>query len=229
MDNTAVKTSRRMDTKRMTVLAMFVALGYLCMFVFRFKVQFLTFDIKDVFITICGFIFGPLTAVGVALTEALLEMATLSDTGFWGAIMNFAGSAAFAGTASLIYKHKKTLWGAVAGLASAAVVMTGVMLVMNILITPIYMHCPRSVVYGIIPSLLLPFNLVKGIMNAGFVFLLYKPLTGALRSARVLPAQKDFKVTKKSFVIMIIATLVVAAAFIVLFAVLKGNIQWVRK
>lgn len=110
MNNTMAK--KRMDTKKLTVLAMFVALGYLCLFVFRFKVQFLSFEIKDVFITISGFIFGPLTAVGVALAEALLEMFTLSDTGIYGAVMNFAGSASFAASASLVYKYRKSLYGA---------------------------------------------------------------------------------------------------------------------
>ena len=79
-------------------------MAYLCLFVFRFKVNFLSLEIKDVFITMSGFIFGPITAIAVALVEAVLEMITLSDTGIYGAVMNFAGSAAFAGIASLIYK-----------------------------------------------------------------------------------------------------------------------------
>ena len=44
-------SSKKMDVKEMTILAMFTALGYLCLFVFRFKVSFLTLEFKDVFIT----------------------------------------------------------------------------------------------------------------------------------------------------------------------------------
>ena len=77
------RTAKRLDVKKVTILAMFTALGYLCLFVFRFKVSFLTLDFKDVFITLSGFVYGPLAAAGVAFAETLLELVTLSDTGFW--------------------------------------------------------------------------------------------------------------------------------------------------
>lgn len=227
MNDSAVK--KKTDTKRLTVLAMFLALAYLCLFVFRFKVQFLSLEIKDVFITICGFIFGPVTAVGVALAEALLEMVTLSDTGIYGAVMNFFGSAAFAGTASLVYKYRKTLGGALTGLAISVVVMTTVMIIMNILITPFYMKCSRSVVYGMIPTLLLPFNLVKGVLNAGFVCLLYKPLSEALKGIGMLPKKEKYKFGKRSVITMTAAAAVIIAAIVCLIVFLNGNIEWTRK
>lgn len=222
-------TTRKLSTKKMTVLAMFVALAYLCLFVFRFKVNFLSLEIKDVFITMSGFIFGPITAIAVALVEAVLEMITLSDTGIYGAVMNFAGSAAFAGVASLIYKYKKNLFGAFCGLIAAIVTMTVVMIVMNILITPLYMKTSRDVVYGLIPTLLLPFNLVKGSLNAAFVFLLYKPLSEALKGLGLLPKMQEFKFDKKSVAVVIISILVIIAVIICLICFLNGNIEWIRK
>lgn len=227
MNNSIAK--RKMDTKHLTVLAMFIALAYLCLYVFRFKVNFLSLEIKDVFITMSGFIFGPLTAVGVALAEALLEMFTLSDTGIYGAVMNFAGSASFAGIASLIYKYKKNLIGALLGLVSAIAVMTCVMIAMNILITPFYMKCPREVVYGLIPSLLLPFNLIKGTLNAALVFLIYKPLSEALKAIGMLPKTNSFRFDKKSIIVTVLSVAVIAAAIISLIIFLDGNVEWVRK
>lgn len=221
--------NNRINTRKLTVLAMFIALAYLCLFVFRFKVNFLTLEIKDVFITMTGFIFGPITALGVAFVESLLEMVTLSDTGFYGAIMNFVGSAAFAVTASLIYKYKKNLFGAVIGLVSAVVVMTCVMIIMNILITPIYMHAPRSVVYQMIPTLLLPFNLIKGTLNSALLFLLYKPFSEALKGLKMLPKTDSYKFDKKTVIDSIIAILIIAAAIVSLIVFLNGNIEWVRK
>ncbi len=230
--NTAAKRENAenggMSAKKLTVLAMFAALAYLCLFVFRFKVSFLSLEIKDSFITMAGFVFGPLTAVGLALAESLLEMVTLSDTGIYGAVMNFAGSAAFAGVASLIYKYRKTLGGALAGLISAAVVMSGVMILMNILITPLYMKVPRSVVVGMIPTLLLPFNLIKGSLNSGMVFLLYKPLSEALKGIGMLPKKEDFRFGKKSVIVLIAAAAVIAAAVVCIIMFLDGDIEWVR-
>lgn len=221
--------TKKIDIKKLTVLAMFVAMAYLCLYVFRFKVQFLSLEIKDVFITMSGFIFGPLTAVGVAFVESLLEMITVSDTGPYGAIMNFAGSATFAGIASLVYKYKKNLCGAMIGLVSAVVLMTGVMIVLNILITPLYMKAPRDVVIGMIPTLLLPFNLVKGSLNSAFVFLLYKPLSEALKGMGMLPKTKDFKFDKKSVLVAVISAVVIVAIIICVIFLFKGNFEWIRK
>ncbi|WP_124099047.1 ECF transporter S component [Ruminococcus sp. Marseille-P6503] len=226
MNNTIAE--KRMNTKKLTVLAMFVALGYLCLFVFRFKVQFLSFEIKDVFITISGFIFGPVTAVGVALAEALLEMFTLSDTGIYGAVMNFAGSASFAASASLVYKYRKSLYGAFLGLLCGVAVMTGVMIVMNIIITPFYMKAPRSVVYSLIPTLLLPFNLIKGIFNSALICIIYKPLSEALRGIGMLPKTDSFKFDKKSALVTLVSVIVVAAAAAALIILMKGSVEWGR-
>lgn len=221
-------SAKKIDTKKLTVLAMFVALGYMCLFVFRFKVQFLSFEIKDVFITMTGFLFGPLTAVGVALTEALLEMITLSDTGIYGAVMNFAGSASFAFTASLIYKYKKNLYGAVFGMLSGVAVMTGVMIFMNILITPFYMKAPREVVIGMIPTLLLPFNLLKGIFNAGVLFIIYKPLSHALKAIGMLPKGDSFKLDKRSVAVTAASIAVILLAIAGLLLFMHGSVEWGR-
>ncbi len=223
-----VTAKNKFDTKKLTVLAMFVALGYLCLFVFRFKVQFLSFEIKDVFITMSGFIFGPVVALGVAFTEAVLEMITISDTGLYGAVMNFAGSASFAVTASLIYKYKKNLYGAVMGLLCGAAVMTGVMIVMNILITPLYMKAPREVVIGLIPTLLLPFNIIKGVFNSAVLFIIYKPLSSALKGIGMLPKRDDYKLDKRSVAVTVIAVTVMAAAVIALICFMNGSVEWGR-
>ena len=88
--------------KRMVIAAVFTAIAYVCVCVFRIKVSFLTFDIKDSVITVCAMIFGPLTGFGISLAVAFIEMITISDTQFYGFIMNVLSSAAFSMTASAI-------------------------------------------------------------------------------------------------------------------------------
>lgn len=223
-------SKKKLDVKKMAILAMFVALGYICLFVFRFKVQFLTLDFKDVFITMAGFVYGPLAAAGVALIETLLELATVASTGFWGAIMNFAGSAAFAVTASLIYKYNKTFSGAVIGLVSAVFSMTAVMLLMNLLITPIYTHTSVKVVAGMILPLLLPFNLTKSILNAALTFVLYKPFSQSLKAMKMIPSGDDnFKLNKRTVCGLIAAAVIVVASVAVMIALLGGDFEVVKK
>lgn len=174
---------------RMVILALFVALAYATMFVFRFNVTFLTFDLKDVFLTIGGLLFGPLAAVIMSLLVALLEFITVGDTGFYGFIMNFVSSAVFTSVCALVYKYRKKLSGAVIGLVAAVITMTAVMMVMNLIVTPLYMsNTTVGAVAEMIPTLLLPFNLTKAVFNAALVLLLYKPVSRALRASKLLPS-----------------------------------------
>ncbi len=172
------------DTRRLVGMAMFAALAYGVTFVFRIPVVFLTFDAKDAVLAIAAFIYGPVSAIIMSLIPALIELITISGTAFWGFLMNFISSASFSFTASLIYKHRKNLSGAIIGLYTAALVTTALMIPLNILIMPIFQKdlTAEAVIQWIMP-LILPFNLAKTLMNASFVMLLYKPVVVAMRRA----------------------------------------------
>ena len=171
--------------KKMKGVAMFAALAYLSMIILRIPDigGFLTMDFKDVIITISAMFFGPISAVFISLLVPFLEFITISGTGVYGLIMNILSSLTFSLTASLIYKYKKTFWGAVIGLVSATFAVTAVMMAANLIITPYYMKMPTAAVAAIIPKLLLPFNLTKAIFNSAVTLLLYKPLTSAMRKS----------------------------------------------
>lgn len=101
--------------------------------------------------------------------------------------MNVLSTCAFACTAAFIYKKKHTLRGALVGLLCGVVLMTIVMLLWNYLITPIYMGYPREAVAAMLPTVFLPFNLLKGGLNAALTMLIYKPVVNALRKAHLAP------------------------------------------
>ena len=180
-----MKKTEKINLQKIVGIAMFGALAFVVSLVFRFPVLFLTFDAKDAIITLAGFIFGPISAVVTSLLAATIEL-SISDTGVYGFIMNFASSATFSFTASLIYKYKRTFSGSVIAFYSATVVLTIVMVCMNILVTPFYMGAPRSVVIDMIPTVLLPFNFAKALMNSAVAMLLYKPVITALRRAKLI-------------------------------------------
>ena len=58
--------------------------------------------------------FGPVSAAAVALVVALVEMVTVSDTGFIGFFMNVLSTCAFVLPAAWMYKRRHTLKGAAA-------------------------------------------------------------------------------------------------------------------
>ena len=169
--------------KRMTAVALFIALAYVCMYVFRIKVSFLTFDAKDAVMTIGACFFGPVSGVIMPLIVALLELITVSDTGLYGFLMNFISSAAFCGVAALVYKYRRSASGALIAMGAAVVSMTATMMVFNLIVTPFYMGATVAEVAGMIPTLLLPFNIAKALLNAALVLILYKPVSTALHRA----------------------------------------------
>ena len=209
-------TKTKFDTKRIVGIAVFATLAFGVTFVFRIPVSFLTFDAKDAILTVAAFIYGPISAVLMSLISALLEFIIISDTGPYGALMNFISSSAFSATASLIYKYRRTLTGAIIGLYLSVAVTTGVMAVMNLLITPLYMGVERTAVVALLPKLLLPFNFAKALMNAAIVMLIYKPIALALRRAKLVdgkPMQTKFG--KQSIITIIVGALSLAAAIVV--------------
>ena len=174
-------------TKKLTMLAMLAALSYVVMLVGRIPmVMFLKYDPKDVIITIAGFIYGPLSAAAISAIVSLVEMVTASDTGFYGLLMNIISTCTFACTAALIYKKRRTLFGAVSGLIVGCLFMTGVMLLWNYFITPHYLLQPQEVIASMLLPVFLPFNLIKGGLNAAITMLLYKPVVSALRGAKLI-------------------------------------------
>ncbi len=186
---------------------------------------FLSLDAKDAVISIASFVYGPLSGVIIAFIAALLEFLTFSTTAWYGFIMNFASSAVFALTAALIYRFKRTLNGALIGLLAAVIATTGVMLVLNNFVTPIYlvqfMGMPKTVatetVIDLLPKVLLPFNLAKSIMNAALAMLLYKPVVIALRKARIAKGgNSSVGFNKNSVMILIIGGVALAASITIL-------------
>ena len=169
-------------TKKLTTIGMLCALAYVATVALRVPlVLFLKYDPKDIIIAISGLIFGPLTSFAVALIVSLVEMFTISENGILGFLMNVISSCSFACTAAFIYNKKRKISGAIIGLFCGWGCMVLVMLLWNYLITPIYMGCSREAVAELLIPAFLPFNLIKGGLNAAITMILYKPIFKALR------------------------------------------------
>ena len=213
------------DLKNLSVTAMLCALAFISIFIFKFRVKFLTFDFKDSILTIISFLYGPLYGVAAALIVATLEFITISDTGLYGLIMNALSSATFTFTCSTIYKYRRTLLGAVIGSISSVFSMTAIMLVANIFITPLYMGVSRSDVAAMILPLLLPFNLMKGIVNASITMVIYKPTVSTLKKVGLSQRASPKTDIKKFIPLTLCALIVFIVAILVILYVLDGEFK----
>ena len=221
-----------LDTRTVVGIAVFSALAFVLSLVIRFPVMFLTFDVKDAIICTAAFIYGPVSAPIIAVLAALLEAVTVSGTGPYGFFMNFISSTALATTASLIYRgNRRTLNGAIVSMFLAVVTMVSVMMVANVLITPYYMTGGSvEAVVEMIPSVLLPFNLAKGLLNAAITLLIYKPIKVAMKRAGLLKGDRavekrslteEFRFTRSTVVILTVAGVMLVAAIIIFYIIGK--------
>ncbi len=212
-----------MNTKKTVLLAMLAAVAYIMVALIRIPVVlFLSYEPKDVIITIGGFLLGPMAAFAVSLVVSLVEMITISHTEFIGCVMNILSTCSFACVAALIYKKKHDLWGAVLGLLVGSVSMIAVMLLWNWLITPLYMGGTREAVEAMLIPVFLPFNALKAGLNSAFVLALYKPLTSALRKARLLPQSAAPKGRAKPGIYILAGVLLITCVLCLL--VMRGII-----
>lgn len=175
-----------MKTKTLTQMAVLAALSVLLVALIHFPIfpaaPFLEYDPADIPILIGGFMFGP--GLGLVLTAivCVLQGITVSaQSGIIGILMHFLGTGSFVLVSSLIYKKYHTMKGAVTGLVLGALARTVMMVLWNLIMTPIFMGTPVSVVVGMLVPVIIPFNLIVSFANAVLTFLVYKPLSKFLK------------------------------------------------
>lgn len=219
---------KHVDVRRMVALALFAAMAYACTFLpfLHIKVSFLTFDAKDAITTVAGMCFGPGAAGILSLLVAALEAITIGQTGIYGFLMNIISSFAFTVPAAWIYRYHKTTGGALFSLGCSVVITTATMMGFNLLITPLFMRTTTQQVLQMIPTLLLPFNLTKSVLNAALVLVLYKPMVTALRRTRLMATTRsaaEYRLDRKTVTMLLIGLGLMALSLAVFFVVLKGT------
>ena len=211
--------------KKLVCVAMFAALAYAVTYL-KIPVAFLSLEVKDSLIVLCTLIFGLPAGLCIAVLVPILELITHSTTGVYGLIMNMLSSLTFAAVTGVIYKYKKNFYGAIIALISGVLSVTAVMLLANMLITPYYMGVSTEAVMKLIPTMLLPFNLVKATLNGAIVLLLYKPLSNVLKRTGFIEKKAQSGEAKKGFntrsiFVTLIAAAVIAGSLCIILLVLK--------
>lgn len=210
--------------KKITLIAAVTAMAIVLTAIIRFPITslpFLKYDPKDVILTTAGFIFGPLVAILAAVIEVVVEMVTFSESGPWGAVMNIIATLSFSGIAAAIYHRKRTTKGAVLSLVCAVLSLTVVMALWNLVVTPIYTGFPRAEVIKLMP-VIIPFNLIKGGVNAALIILLYKPIKSALAGAGLTEEVQTGKNATWNIIKMV--SFVILLCLIALIVYMRGGI-----
>ena len=196
---------------------MLCALAYILMLISKMIPAvsgFLQYDLKDVAIVTGGFILGPIYALLITLLVTVIELLTVSDTGIIGLIMNFISTGAFCVTASFIYQKKKTMKGAFLGLFFGTILLTVLMALWNYYMIPKFTPgISREIVVDMLPTILIPFNLIKGFLNSGVTLLIYRTVTEGLKRAGLME-RKENTPSKKAFSPALVIGIVLILIFV---------------
>lgn len=171
-------------TVRLAKMGMLVAISIVLVYFVHFPifpaVPFLEYDPADIPILMGTFAFGPAAGVLLTVVTSVIQGVTVSaQSGLYGILMHIIATSVLALVAGIIYKKNKTRKGAIIGLVSGLIAMTIVMIGANLIITPIFMGVPRTLVWDLMPFIA-GFNAIKAGINGIITFALYKSISGFL-------------------------------------------------
>jgi riboflavin transporter FmnP len=185
-EQTQVQTQKKskITTVRLAKMAMLIAVSIVLVALIHFPifpaVAFLEYDPADIPILMGTFAFGPLAGLLLTIVTAIIQGTTVSAaSGLYGIIMHIIATGTMVLVSGNIYKKKKSRKGAVIALVFGVIAWIIVMIGANLVITPLFMGVPRSMVVELMPFIA-GFNGIKAGINAVVTFLLYKRISGFL-------------------------------------------------
>jgi len=217
---------KKINVRALVITAMLAAIAAVVMLLVRINFMpaapFLVYDPKDIVIAIAGLIAGPFSVIAISLIVSFVEMVTVSADGWVGFAMNFISSCSFAIPAAIIYKRIHTLKGALIGLIVGWLFVTAMMIMWNYIITPIYRGFPREAIVPMLPTIFLPFNLIKYGLGAATTMLIYKPLSIILQKMKIIKKPDEEPISMRSLITgLILAVCLAAIPIVLLIPVLK--------
>ena len=199
----AMKDRKKLsNTHYVTYVAIFSAIaGVLMLFeiLLFFAPVFYKIDLSEIPVLICTFYLGPVAGVLTEMIKVLIKLLLKgTTTAFVGDFANFAVGCSFILPASMIYHANKSRKSALVGMIVGTLVMT----VFGSLFNAVYLLPKFAALYGMpldaiigmgtqvnakitsVSTLVLfavvPFNLVKGVIDSLLTFILYKRISPIL-------------------------------------------------
>lgn len=197
------KEKRVQSVRKMTFISLMGALSAvltLLRFPIPFMPPFLDFDLAGVIEMIGGFMFGPAAAFFIIILKILLKLVMQGSNSIGtGELQNFLLSCSYVMPALLLYR-RKTKKRAILGMALGSLTVSVVAIFSNLyLIIPFYiklfgmsMEDIIAMCHAVNPAMkdaftmamfgILPFNLIKYVCSSVLTFILYKRLSGPIKS-----------------------------------------------
>lgn len=171
----------KMSVNQMVKMAVLSAMSIVLMYYVRFPIipsaSFLEYEPADVPVLITSFLYGPLAGFIVTIVVSLIQAMTVSAKSGWvGLVMHIIATGTLVIVAGLIYKKFHNFKGAIIALVAGSLCMTLVMIPSNLFFTVNFYGYPKEAVMALLPTAIVPFNLIKAGINSVLVMLLYKSI-----------------------------------------------------
>ncbi len=179
---------QRFSGKRMTLMAVFIALSYVVSFLeipLFPAAPFLKLDFGNVFILLISFLLGPVEGVFICLGKETLRMIGSSSGGV-GELANMLVTCTYILLPSIAYRFHKGLKVVIPSLCVACLLGTGMALISNRFINfPLYMQDNAAAIFRQLFWYIVAFNLVKTVAVSILTILLYKRLSNFLKKMKI--------------------------------------------
>jgi len=181
-------------TNKLVRIAVLSALSIVLVMLIKFPIipsaPFLEYEPGDVPMLVAAFLYGPIAGLVMTIIVSTIQAFTVSAAAGWvGLVMHVIATGTFVVVSGAIYKRFHTFKGAFAALATGSICMVLVMIPSNLFFSVRFYGIPYDAVIAMLPTAILPFNLIKSLANSLIVILVYKPLTRFLKGADKI--QKD--------------------------------------
>lgn len=136
--------------------------------------DFLLYEPADVPIILGGITLGLGPGLLIAVVTAVVMMLITSHGGIIGVIMNILSTGTMVSAVTLIYRSKPSARRFFAGAVAATIATTVVMVLWNLILTPLYLGAPREAVLKLLLPAIIPFNLIKACVNTLLTYLVLR-------------------------------------------------------
>lgn len=166
-------------TRIMIQITMLAVISFLLVYFVEFPLlaaaPYLKYDPSQVPTLIASFAFGPMAGlIAEVIKSFLFFISGKSTSGIVGVSAALLAGATFTLAAGLVYKCNRTKKGAVIALAIGTIVMTIGMAIGNKFVFLPLWGIPQAGINGLVKTVIIPFNLIKGLITSTLTFMLYK-------------------------------------------------------
>lgn len=138
---------------------------------------YLEYDMADVPVLLGAYLLGPGPGMIILCVVSVIQAFFLGGNGIIGMTMHICASGVLLLTAALVYRALgKSTKAMIISLIAGTLAMALVMIPLNLIFTVHFLGTPREAVIALLPTVIVPFNLIKAGLNCFLFFLLCKSI-----------------------------------------------------